>query len=608
MIRAIRAVMHYFLHDLKLKYKFIITNMILVLVPTIVIFVFLYGRLSHIIAVNALESEKALVNQTASTLEATANQIVYVMNSITSDPFLSRATYTSDVGRYLAAEENWEERGEFYTNINALIDQEFITAVKIYLPDSVDGQSCDDGFGIMEPVKNVRGSYWHGIFSGSPKTVSLFCPDFYLTSWEIQELGDMAYIKKFTNIANREAGSAYVAVYFTRSYLQNILRQNLTNISSSYYIVNSRDSIVADSNSVLAGTYFMSYSGIQKNIQNTQDFTTGKVLGESLYMGYRDIEQTDWRLVSMIPVNNVFTESRKVLFNTAYLYLVFVVLACMAAFLLSGNMAGRLSKVVGTMNQSRDKMPEKLKDNADRDEIGQLVNNYNQMVQRIEDLMEEQTRTAEQLKMSEVKALQAQINPHFLYNMLDMINWLAKSGQQEKVSLAVRTLSGFYKLTLSKKNITISIREELSHVSLFVELQNMRFENKIEFLVDVPEEILDYEIPKLLLQPIVENSIQHGIFEKETKAGSVVITGWLEGQEIVFLVSDTGVGIQPGKLAAILDGTSESERGSNIGIYNTHMRLQYLYGESYGLHFESEYGYGTEVQVRIPAVEYQEKV
>ena len=89
------------------------------------------------------------------------------------------------------------------------------------------------------------------------------------------------------------------------------------------------------------------------------------------------------------------------------------------------------------------------------------------------------------------------------------------------------------------------------------------------------------------------------------QAGGV---GWLEGQEIVFLVSDTGVGIQPGKLASILDGTSESERGSNIGIYNTHMRLQYLYGESYGLHFESEYGHGTEVQVRIPAVEYQEKV
>lgn len=103
------------------------------------------------------------------------------------------------------------------------------------------------------------------------------------------------------------------------------------------------------------------------------------------------------------------------------------------------------------MNLYRDKMPVKFENNEDKDEIGQLVGNYNIMVDRINDLMTEQTRTAEKLKVSEVKALQAQINPHFLYNMLDMINWLAQSGQQEKVSAAIQTLSKFYKLTLSKK-------------------------------------------------------------------------------------------------------------------------------------------------------------
>ncbi len=201
-----------------------------------------------------------------------------------------------------------------------------------------------------------------------------------------------------------------------------------------------------------------------------------------------------------------------------------------------------------------------------------------------------------------MKALQAQINPHFLYNMLDMINWLAQSGQQEKVSAAIQTLSKFYKLTLSKKNITIPIGEELRHVSLYVMLQNMRFENKIEFIVDVPDEIMEYEIPKLVLQPIVENSILHGIFERESKAGNIVIMAWTENGDIIFTVSDTGMGIRPERLKTILDGTEESEHGSNIGIYNTHMRLKYLYGEKYGLHFESNYGQGTEVQVRIPAV------
>lgn len=121
-------------------------------------------------------------------------------------------------------------------------------------------------------------------------------------------------------------------------------------------------------------------------------------------------------------------------------------------------------------------------------------------------------------------------------------------------------------------------------------------------LIDVPDEIMDYEIPKLVLQPIVENSILHGIFEKESKEGSIVIMAWTEGGDIVFTVSDTGIGIRPERLETILDGTEESEHGSNIGIYNTHMRLKYLYGEGYGLHFESRYGQGTEVQVRIPTV------
>ena len=135
----------------------------------------------------------------------------------------------------------------------------------------------------------------------------------------------------------------------------------------------------------------------------------------------------------------------------------------------------------------------------------------------------------------------------------------------------------------------------------------MRYEDKISFLIDVPDEILDFEIPKLVLQPIVENSIQHGIFEKESKEGAIVIMAWMEGEDIVFVISDDGVGILPEKLPFILDGIYEDGKGSNIGIYNTHLRLQLLYGKEYGLHYESAFGRGTEVQVRLPGIPYQRK-
>lgn len=205
------------------------------------------------------------------------------------------------------------------------------------------------------------------------------------------------------------------------------------------------------------------------------------------------------------------------------------------------------------------------------------------------------------MRISEFKALQAQINPHFLYNTLDMINWLSQSGKREEVSTAIQALSKFYKLTLNKGNTTVRLEDELIHVSLYVKLQNMRYNDKINFIVDIQDELLDYEMPKLILQPIVENSIQHGIFGKESKEGTIVITGWLEQEDLIFIVSDDGVGITGDKLDSILSGNGDSSTGSNIGIYNTHKRLQLFYDTQFGLSYQSTPGIGTEVTIRIPA-------
>ncbi len=604
MKKKLYSLIYYFLHDMKFKNKLLITHLLLILVPTLVVFSFLYGKLSRIITLNTIESEQALVSQTANTLEGNINQLNLAMNTITSNPFLSEAIYAPDTALSDPIESSSDAK-RLFADINSLIDHEFITAVKIYLPSGKEDLSNISAFSnISESVDSVKGSYWYGIFAGSPSSVSLLCPSFYLTNSEIKELGDLAYIKKFTSISGPTDDCAYIAIYFSSEYLKNTLQQSLTNISSVYYLVNSRNTIVTASDVALAGTYFMRYENIPQTIDTSQLFTTVKILGEDLYISYRDIAHADWRLVSIIPASSILSEGQQILFNTVLLYLIFVILSCTFSLLLSGNIAKRLSLVVSKMNQYSGKVPVIFENDTDHDEIGQLIHHYNIMVDRINQLINEQTETAEKLKVSEVRALQAQINPHFLYNMLDMINWLAQDGKHREVSIAVQTLSKFYKLTLSKKNITTSVREELKHVELYVKLQNMRYENNISFIIDVPDEVLDYEIPKLVLQPIVENSIQHGIFETESKSGTIVIMAWMENDDIIFVVSDTGVGIPPETLSAILDDSENGNAGSNIGIYNTHLRLQLLYGKDYGLHYESVYGQGTEVQVRIPAVSY----
>ena len=168
-----------------------------------------------------------------------------------------------------------------------------------------------------------------------------------------------------------------------------------------------------------------------------------------------------------------------------------------------------------------------------------------------------------------------------------MINWMALQGQTEEISHAVQSLSRFYKLTLSRKKGISTIARELEHVTIYVQLQNMRYHDSIELITDIPDELSEYQIPNL---------------EKESKSGTIVITGWMENEDIVLLISDDGVGIPPEILSTILSGKGNSQSGgTNIAVYNTHRRLQILYGKDYGLIYSSNPGEGTEVEIRFPA-------
>ena len=185
---------------------------------------------------------------------------------------------------------------------------------------------------------------------------------------------------------------------------------------------------------------------------------------------------------------------------------------------------------------------------------------------------------------------------------MDMINWLAQQGRTDEVSRAVQSLSRFYKLTLSRKQSISTIYREAEHVSIYLQIQNMRYHDSITFVSDIPDELMEYQIPKLTLQPIIENSVLHGILETADKTGTIVLTGWMEDSDIVLLISDDGIGIAAEQLATILSGEgASSSGGTNIAVYNTHRRLQILYGPDYGLSYTSNPGHGTEVEIRIPA-------
>ena len=468
-----------------------------------------------------------------------------------------------------------------------------ISGLQIYMdfpPQSVRLFSDDLTKDYFSPMSKARGTYWYGIFQGNRNTQEMFCPSFYLGPREKKNYGDMAYICPLSLYYHSTAYKAYLAVYYSDDKLTSILSDNLSLEGSVSYIVNERDAIVATSDLSLSGIYQLDYDTIKASFMSSNNFIERNILDTKVYAGFYSISNTDWFMVTVLPSPPLIHASNRLMVQIVLIYAVFLVLALIFANVLAHSITGRLSSVIRQMQTVRHGPPTPMESPQAHDEIGNLIDTYNYMTRKMEELMEKQAKAAEDLRIAEFNSLQAQINPHFLYNTMDMINWMALQGQTDEISHAVQSLSRFYKLTLSRKKGISTIARELEHVTIYVQLQ------------DIPDELSEYQIPKLTLQPVVENSILHGILEKESKSGTIVITGWMENEDIVLLISDDGVGISPEILSTILSGKGKSQSGgTNIAVYNTHRRLQILYGNNYGLTYSSKPGEGTEVEIRFPA-------
>lgn len=591
--------------NLKIQQKLTFSHLIIVLIPMLVIGVFFYTSLYDMIVSNTIRSEQERAAKTAPLVEDAVKEIIDVHRSLRSSEFYKELTS----GEYLDDLKELSygtEAEEFRQDVLKFSSMESISAVRIYvdLDESELPFTAGRKYSTLQPLNNIRTTYWYGIFQGSPAMSNLLCPSFYLGHYEIENYGDLAYVTKDSINNNGEYIPCYIVTYFSNSYLTKLLQDNITSNKNVAYLVNSRDNLVATSDSFLYGTYPFSSDEIRENIMSSNNFITKTVLGQKLYAGFYRIKNTDWYMVAVMPADPIMKKSTHIICNFLLIYIAFLLIAFIIASGLSHSMTRRLSLVVNQMAKVRFEPPVELKDADSQDEIGELIDTYNYMSRKIQQLMDNQAKAAENLRIAEFDSLQSQINPHFLYNTMDMISWLAQQGKSDEVTEVVRRLSRFYRLTLSRKQELTTIADEAEHVTIYIELQNMRFDNGIDFIMDIPDYLMEYSMPKLIFQPLVENSIIHGIMEKEEKTGSIVLAGWMEDEDIVLLLSDDGVGIDPDILPKFLDGTfhNPQSKGANVAVYNTHRRLQILYVERYGLSFSSTKGEGTEVQIRIPAI------
>lgn len=238
------------------------------------------------------------------------------------------------------------------------------------------------------------------------------------------------------------------------------------------------------------------------------------------------------------------------------------------------------------------------------DEIQELSYSLNQMVRRIGRLMEDVKEEQVNLRKTELKLLQSQINPHFLYNTLDTIIWLAEDQQNAKTIEMVKSLSQFFRTSLSKGEDFIMLSTETCHVKSYLEIQQFRYQDILEYEIHIPEELSAYKILKLTLQPIVENSLYHGIKTTRRK-GKITITGQCKEECILLTVEDNGRGMKPDELEKVrksIENTPKRDSDTSFGLFNVNERIQLNYGKEYGIEIESEYEVGTKVTVKIPVI------
>ena len=234
-------------------------------------------------------------------------------------------------------------------------------------------------------------------------------------------------------------------------------------------------------------------------------------------------------------------------------------------------------------------------------EARMLSDSLNAMIDKINELLDQVTTEQVRLRKAEFELLQAQINPHFLYNTLDTIVWLAEAGDQKRVVSMVGNLSDFFRTSLNQGKDIISIREELAHVRSYLEIQQVRYQDILRYKITVPEDLYEYKIPKITIQPLVENALYHGIKNKRGQ-GTITVTGKSKENGFVLYVRDNGIGMTQERLNEVRAGIQKlSYTGKEIyGLYNVNERIRLNFGETYGISIESTYGEGTCVSISLP--------
>lgn len=342
---------------------------------------------------------------------------------------------------------------------------------------------------------------------------------------------------------------------------------------------------------------------IRKSIESGQSVFHYEIGSEKYLVSFAPVQGKDWFVVGTIPFSYINSDSQKIYMGAIFITIVCFIVAVLLAYLFSFSILAPLTRLRRAMNQvQKGNLSVSIEENY-KDEIGEVSQNFNHMLLEINSLMENITKQENQKRQAELKALQAQINPHFLSNTLNTVVFLAKAQKAYNIESLTTSLIHLFHMTMGKGDDLITIAEEIEYIQNYINIQEYRYLNKFKINYAIEPGILACKIPRLLLQPVVENALIHGIGPMDGQ-GMVVIKGFFSGNDIKIVITDNGVGIAELELEAILkeDCQEHSLRVNGLGIASVAERIKMYFGSPYGLTIESAPGLYTTVEMVLPAI------
>ena len=330
-----------------------------------------------------------------------------------------------------------------------------------------------------------------------------------------------------------------------------------------------------------------------------------KYAGEMRDISVKSVGYTGWKLLSVTPEKGLPLSNLKMRLFVVFVVASFLLVLVLINAFISSRITNPIQQLEKMVNAIEAGELDQEVDIGGSYEIQHLGRSIGDMAHRIKELMEDIVAEHESKRKSEFDTLQSQINPHFLYNTLDIIVWMIENEQKQEAVKVVTALARFFRISLSKGKSIIPVKDELEHVRNYLMIQQRRFKNKFTYEIEADKEVLNLASLKLMLQPLVENAIYHGM-EFMDGDGEIHVKAWKEEEDLWLEIQDNGLGMTQERVKNLLSEKTHvsSKRGSGIGVKNVNERIRLYFGDDYGLVIESEPDEGTIIKIHLPAVEY----